>query len=308
MSNIGRFLGAREWVAAGCHDALGDREMEMTKTALLGAGGKMGIRILDNLSRIDDYEVACVEVSDAGQQVLRERGATVLPQAKALADADVVIFAVPDKLIGAIAADVVPAVRSGAMVIVLDAAAPYAGLLPQRDDITYIVTHPCHPSAFNWEPDPQDHRDHFGGVAARQDAICALMQGPEPDYERGAAVVRDIFAPVVNVHRVNVEQAFMLEPVVAETTGATCIVIVKEAMDEAIRRGVPPEAARAFILGHLQIELAIVFGDINSPFSDGAMKAIENAKSALFRDDWKRIFDEDEMARSAASITGLATE
>ena len=280
----------------------------MTKIALLGAGGKMGLRILDNLARIDDYAVTCVEVSEAGRGRLAERGATVAPQAEALADAEVVIFAVPDKLIGSIASEVVPAIRSGAMVIVLDAAAPYAGLLPDRADISYIVTHPCHPSAFNWEPDLNDHRDRFGGVAARQDAICALMQGPEADYERGAAIVREIFAPVVNVHRVTMEQAFMLEPVVAETTGATCIVIVKEAMDEAVRRGVPPEAARAFILGHLQIELAIVFGDIDSPFSDGAKKAIEEAKTALFRDDWKRIFDEDEMARSAASITGRLTD
>jgi D-apionate oxidoisomerase len=280
--------------------------MTLTKIALLGAGGKMGIRILDNLNDVSDYQVTCVEASEERRRALVERGATVAGQAEAVGAADVIIFAVPDRLMGIIAADVVPAMRSGAMAVFLDAAAPYAGILPTREDVTYIVTHPCHPSAFNWEPDPVAHRDHFGGIAARQDAICALMQGPEADYERGAAVIRVIFAPVVNVHRVTVEQAFLLEPVVAETTGATCIVIVKEAMDEAVRRGVPPEAARAFILGHLQIELAIVFGDIDSPFSDGAKKAIEEAKKALFRDDWKRIFEPEEMARSAASITGTA--
>jgi pyrroline-5-carboxylate reductase len=277
----------------------------MTKLALLGAGGKMGLRILDNLDRTRGYEVICVEASEDRRASLIERGASLASQAEALDVAEVVVFAVPDRLIGTIAAEVVPAARSGAMVIFLDAAAPYAGLIPERADISYIVTHPCHPSAFNWEPDPAAQRDRFGGVAARQDAICALMQGPEEDYERGATVVRHLFAPVVNVHRVTLEQAFMLEPVVAETTGATCIVVVKEAMDEAISRGVPPAAARAFILGHLQIELAIVFGEIDSPFSDGARKAIEEAKRALFRDDWKRIFDPDEMARSAASITGI---
>lgn len=279
---------------------------ELTKIALLGAGGKMGMRILDNLNDVSEYDVTCVEPSEERRQALVGQGATVAPQADAVGSADVVIFAVPDRLMGVIAAEVVPAMRSGGMAIFLDAAAPYAGILPTREDVTYIVTHPCHPSAFNWEPDREAHRDHFGGIAARQDAICALMQGPEADYERGADVIRVIFAPVVNVHRVTVEQAFLLEPVVAETTGATCIVIVKEAMDEAVRRGVPPEAARAFILGHLQIELAIVFGDIDSPFSDGAKKAIEEAKKALFRDDWKRIFEPEEMARSAASITGTA--
>jgi pyrroline-5-carboxylate reductase len=276
----------------------------MTTLALLGAGGKMGLRILDNLTKTHGYEVLCVEASDERRTALLGRGATVVSQAEALEVADVVVFAVPDKLIGRIATEVVPAVRPGAMIVFLDAAAPYAGLIPERADVTFIATHPCHPSAFNWEPDPAAQRDRFGGVAAKQDAICALMQGPEADYERGAAVVRDIFAPVVNVHRVTLEQAFMLEPVVAETTGATCIVVVREAMDEAIRRGVPPEAARAFILGHLQIELAIVFGEIDSPFSDGAKKAIEEAKRMLFRDDWKRIFEPEEMVRSAASITG----
>lgn len=276
----------------------------MTRVALLGAGGKMGTRILDNLSRMEDYAITCVEPSEQRQRELLERGARVAPLDDALGAAQVVIFAVPDRLIGAVAAEVVPALQPATMVILLDAAAPYAGLLPERADITYIVTHPCHPSAFNWEPDREAHRDRFGGIAARQDVVCALMQGPEADYERGAAIVRDMFAPVVNVHRVTVEQAFILEPVLAETTGATCIVVVKEAMDEAVRRGVPADAARAFILGHLQIELAIVFGDIDSPFSDGAMKAIEEAKAKLFRDDWKRIFEPEEMARSAASITG----
>jgi hypothetical protein len=33
----------------------------------------------------------------------------------------------------------------------LDAAAPHAGELPERDDITYFVTHPCHPPIFNDE-------------------------------------------------------------------------------------------------------------------------------------------------------------
>lgn len=150
----------------------------LTKIALLGAGGKMGMRILDNLSDVSEYDVTCVEPSEERRLALVEQGATVASQADAVGAADVVIFAVPDRLMGVIAADVVPAMRSGAMAIFLDAAAPYAGILPTRDDVTYIVTHPCHPSAFNWEPDLEAHRDHFGGIAARQDAICALMQGP----------------------------------------------------------------------------------------------------------------------------------
>ena len=41
---------------------------------------------------------------------------------------------------------------------------------------------------------------------------------------------------------------------------------MKEAIDEAIRRGVPEDAARAFLMGHIQIPLAIVLKSSN-PFS-----------------------------------------
>ena len=35
--------------------------------------------------------------------------------------------------------------------IVLDAAAPHAGNMPVREDVTYFVTHPCHPPIYNDE-------------------------------------------------------------------------------------------------------------------------------------------------------------
>ncbi len=71
----------------------------------------------------------------------------------ALAGADVVVLAVPDTAIGKVAAGIVDKLEAGTMVIVLDAAAPSAGHLPKRDDLTYFVTHPCHPPIFNDETD-----------------------------------------------------------------------------------------------------------------------------------------------------------
>ena len=60
-----------------------------------------------------------------------------------------------------------PASRSklkpGTMVIVLDAAAPAAGHLPDRPDLTYFITHPCHPPLFNDETDMAAKKDYFGG-------------------------------------------------------------------------------------------------------------------------------------------------
>ena len=61
----------------------------MTKVALLGAGGKMGVRLATNLTRTD-FEVAHVEVSPAGQARLKaETGLDCVPQEAALAGAEV---------------------------------------------------------------------------------------------------------------------------------------------------------------------------------------------------------------------------
>ena len=189
------------------------------------------------------------------------------------------------------------------MVIGLDPAAPYSGMLPEREDIAYFIAHPCHPPIFNDESDPEARRDYFGGIKAKQNIVCALMQGLDGDYARGEAIARAMYAPVMKVHRVTVEQMAILEPALVETTAATCITIIKEAMDEAIRRGVPAEAARDFLLGHINIELAIVFGEAGNPFSDGALKAIERARSILFRPDWKRVFEPEDLRESIALIT-----
>ncbi|HMO56567.1 MAG TPA: phosphogluconate dehydrogenase C-terminal domain-containing protein [Roseiflexaceae bacterium] len=276
----------------------------MTTIALLGAGGKMGLRITDRM-RDSEYAMRYIEIDPERQGRLHERGVTVTPQDEALADADVVIMALPDALIGRLAPAIVAPLKPGAMVICLDPAAPMAGQLPPRNDITYFITHPCHPPVFNDEIDLEARHDYFGAIKARQHIVCALMQGPEEAYEQGVAIARLMFAPVMNAHRITTEQMAILEPALAETLAATCITIIREGLDEAIRRGVPPEAARDFLLGHINIELAIVFGQVSSPFSDGAIKAIEQAKSVLFQPDWKRIFEPEAIQQSVNDISGV---
>jgi hypothetical protein len=274
----------------------------MTTVALFGAGGKMGCRITDNL-KTSEYSMRYIEISPSGLENLKKRGLSVTPREQALAEADAVILAVPDNLIEKIAAEVVPLLRKGAMLVVLDAAAPFAGKLPVREDVTYVVTHPCHPSVFNVETDPEAQRDYFGGIRAKQSIVCALMQGPESDYAKGEKLCSKMFAPVERAHRVTVEQMILLEPVLSETTAATCITVIREAMEESIRRGVPRAAARDFLLGHLNIEMAIVFEEIGSPFSDGAKKAIEKAKGQIFRDDWKQVFEPENVRECVEMIT-----
>nr|WP_277346461.1 phosphogluconate dehydrogenase C-terminal domain-containing protein [Sneathiella chungangensis] len=270
---------------------------------MFGAGGKMGVRLSRNLQN-SDFEARHVEVSEAGRSRLKEEvGVDCVDVDVALDGADIVVLAVPDTVIGKVAHSINDKIRPGAMVVCLDAAAPFAGHLPERDDITYFVTHPCHPPIFNDETDIVAKRDYFGGFAAKQGVVNALMQGPEEDYALGEKVGRTIFAPVANSYRVTVEQMALLEPGLSETVCATLLSVMKEAMDEVVSRGVPADAARDFLLGHMNILSAVIFNEIDGAFSDACNKAIEFGKPTLMRDNWKRVFETEEIAASIERIT-----
>jgi hypothetical protein len=274
----------------------------MTTIALFGAGGKMGCRITDNL-KDSDYRMVYIEISPAGIENLRQRGLSPTPQDEALAVAEVAILALPDNLIERISAQIIPQLKAGALVICLDPAAPLAGKVKHRDGLAYFVTHPCHPSVFSYDVTPEQRRDFFGGIKAPQAIVNALMHGSEEDYARGEAIAKLMYGPVTRSHRVTVEQMAILEPALSETTGITCIKLIREAMDEAIRRGVPAEAARDFILGHINIELAILFDEIPVQFSDGAKKAMERARAQLIQPDWKNIFEPENIRACLEEIT-----
>lgn len=275
----------------------------MTTIALFGAAGKIGTRIANRLKDDPGYRTLYVEAGEAGQARLRERGFTPSTQEEAAREADVMILAVPDVLIGSVAAGIVPSLKRGAMVICLDPAAPYSGELPERPDISYFVTHPCHPPIVNDEVDPEARRDFYGGIKAKQHIVCALMQGPEGDYAKGEQIARRMFAPVMNAYRVTVEQMAILEPALSETVVLTCMFIMKEAIEEAVRRGVPAEAAREFALGHMNINVGILFGYLDAQFSDGAKLAVERAKQNIFQPDWKKVFELENVLKEVKAIT-----
>ena len=276
----------------------------MTTLSIIGAGGNMGTRISRALERFPQkYRLLFVEKGPVGLERLATSGRTPVPLRQAQEEAEAVVLAVPDRAIRRVAAEVVPGLRSGALVILLDPAAPYAGHLPPREDVAYFVTHPAHPPVFNDEVG-EARRDFFGSGLAKQSIVSALVQGTEADYARGETIARDMFGPILRSHRVSLEQMALLEPALSETVAATCITIIREAMDEAIRRGVPPEAARDFLLGHVNIPLAIVFGEIDWDFSEGAKRAIQEAKRELFQPDWKKVFEPEHLRRSVARITG----
>jgi D-apionate oxidoisomerase len=277
--------------------------MNSTTIALFGAGGKMGARLARNLQR-SPYSVRHVEVSlDGRNRLERELGIHCIEVPAALDSADVVILAVPDTVIGKVATSIEPMLQPGTMVITLDAAAPFAGHLPKRADLTYFVTHPCHPSIFNNELGDEARRDRFGGLAAPQSIVNSLMQGPKESYALGEAIAKVIYAPVLRSYQVSVEQMALLEPGLSETVCATLLSVMRDAMDEVVRRGVPKEAARDFLLGHMNILAAVIFEEIPGAFSDACNKAIEFGKPRLMRENWLDVFRPAEIADSIDRIT-----
>jgi D-apionate oxidoisomerase len=275
----------------------------MTKIALFGAGGKMGFRLASNLKK-SQFTVAHVETGAPGKDRLRAGlGIECVSEDDALRDADVVILAVPDTVIGRVSSALSDRLKPGTMVIALDAAAPFAGHLPKRDDLTYFVTHPCHPPIFNDETQSEAKRDFFGGIHAKQHIVSALMQGPEDAFALGEEIAKVIWAPVMRSHRVTVEQMALLEPGLSETVAATLLVVMREAMEEVVSRGVDKVAARDFLLGHLNVLGSVIFEETPGVFSDACNKAIQFGKPMLMRDDWRKVFEPDEIAVSIERIT-----
>jgi hypothetical protein len=275
----------------------------MKKVVLTGAGGKMGIRITHNLLH-SDYMMSYLEVSEEGRRRLAGMNIEVSRQDDAVPEGDIIILAVPDVSIEKVSAQIVPLMKSGALLVTLDPAAALAGKIYPRKDIGIYITHPAHPSVFNWEPTKEAQQDYFGGVLAKQVTVSALMQGKEKDYNIGDELTQRMYAPVIRNYKITAGQMGLLEPALVETLCSTLQVIVREALDIVIEKGVPAEAAREFLLGHLNIQLAVIYGQIpGAVFSDAANKAIVRGKPLLIKENWRDVFEPDNVMEQIRDIT-----
>lgn len=254
--------------------------------AMFGAGGKMGFRVTKKLHDAG-YDLRAIEIGEEGRARLAEAGIKAQPVETALDGAEVVVLALPDNIIGKIAADIEQRLAPSTIVLILDAAAPYADALPKnRQDLTYFIGHPCHPPLYNDETEWDARRDYHGGVA-KQAIVCALMQGPEEHYAIGAEICEAMWSPVVNTHRVTVEQLAILEPGLSEMLAMCMIDAMTEAVDACeTRYGISREAAKDFLIGHLNVEIAMWFGYSPKVPSDAALRLLKFGKSKILRDDW----------------------
>jgi D-apionate oxidoisomerase len=275
----------------------------MKKIVLVGAGGKMGMRLTHNLVK-SEYEVKYLEVSEAGISRLKEKGIVVSRPEECIPLADVVIYAVPDITLGNVTTSLIPLMKTRSIAVTLDPAAALAGKLFNRVDISYFIAHPAHPSIFYWGNTPEEQKDHFGGVSAKQAIVCALMQGSEDDYSTGEKLASVFYGPVFKAHRITVEQMGLLEPALVETLASTCIYVIRQGLEEIIKLGVPADAARDFLLGHLRIQMAVLFDEIpGAVFSDAANKALQRGLKEFIKDDWKKVFEPENVKDQIKSIT-----
>lgn len=278
--------------------------MSRLTIAVIGAGGKMGMRVSNNLQK-SGHEVFYSEIAPAAIDRVIATGRVLTDTPEAVANADAVILAVPDLSLAEVSAVVVPLLKSGAILFTLDPAVAYAGLLATRDDITFAVAHPCHPSVFLERHTAEEYADTFGGIAAPQDVVAAVETDDEAQRAIAETVIRVIYSPVVTVHWVTVKQLAQLEPTLVETIACMIGELLKESLHEAVNTmGVPEDAARAILLGHTQVALANTLKGDN-PFSDACMVAMKYGRSKIIRDDWKDIFRDDELDTVLAEMLHL---
>lgn len=277
---------------------------EKYRIAVFGAGGKMGTRVSNNLVKTH-HDVWYVENSPAGQERVREAGRELSDPATAIENAEIFVLAVPDLALQAVTADLVPQLKPGAIVLTLDPAAAYAGLLTTRDDVIQAVAHPCHPSVFLERTTKEEWADTFGGIAAPQDSIAALGSDDPAIKALVEETIRAIYAPIINVHWVTVKQLAQLEPTLVETVACMIGSLLNEALDEAINTmGVPEAAARSILYGHTQVALANgLRGD--NPFSDACLIAMQYGRDSIIKEDWKKIFTDEELDKNLAQMLHL---
>lgn len=274
------------------------------KITLIGAGGKMGMRLTNNLKNAPQYQMSYLEVSKEGIERLKKKNISISVEDEVVPEADIVILAVPDIILGKVSENIVPKMKSGSIVYTLDPACALAGKLFHRDDLTYFIAHPSHPSIFNWEPTPEAQKDYFGGTLAKQTVVCAIFKGDESEYQKGEDLAVTMYAPVKEAFKITAEQMGILEPALVETLCSTLQVIVREALDVVVGKGVPEKAAKEFLLGHLNIQLAVLYDQIpGAVFSDAANKAIVRGKPLLINKDWKKVFEPANIMEQIMDIT-----
>ena len=277
---------------------------EKIVVSVIGAGGKMGTRVTNNLAKhADTVTLHFCETSEAGMASIRARGFAPVAAESVVPQSKIVVLAVPDVIIKAVSVNIVKMMSPGSTLIILDPAAAVAKELALRDDCTFVVTHPCHPSFFIEQETSEARQDYFGGIAGKQDIVMAKIQGDDANFAEARTISEQMFAPVANSFVMGIRDIAFLEPTLVEILGASTLYAMAETVDEAERRGIPREAAISFLAGHIKVLSAIFLGKLGKvQVSDACKVAVGLGNRLVLRDDWKRIWDDDVLDKSIATM------
>ncbi|MBW8381926.1 MAG: F420-dependent NADP oxidoreductase [Youngiibacter sp.] len=278
--------------------------MSKIVVSVVGAGGKMGTRTSNNLAKaLDKVELYFVETGARGIESIKERGFEVTPMEVAIPKSDVVILAVPDSLIHVISKGVVELMTPGSGLVILDPAAAVAREVALRDDCTFAVTHPCHPSYFLDQDTFEARHDYFGGLGGKQDIVMAKIQGDDAKFEECRTVSELMFAPVEHSFVMGIRDIAFLEPTLVEILGATALYAMAETVNKAVEKGIQKEAAVSFLSGHIYNLSANFLGFLgNTPVSDACKVAIGLGNKLVLREDWRQIWEEDVLDKVIATM------
>ena len=170
--------------------------MNKISVSVIGASGKMGTRTSNNLANApDEIDLFFVENAEAGIKDIEERGYSVTPMEEAVKKSDVVVLAVPDSVIKVASREVVKEMNPGSALVILDPAAAVAKELVMRDDCTFAIAHPCHPSYFHDQDTYKARHDFFGGQGGKQDIIMAKIQGDDEKFAQCRRVSEIMYGP-----------------------------------------------------------------------------------------------------------------
>ncbi|MFC2688799.1 phosphogluconate dehydrogenase C-terminal domain-containing protein [Propionibacterium freudenreichii] len=264
---------------------------ENLRIAVIGAGGKMGMRVGANLQR-SDWDVVYTEQNPEGAKRNEDAGRTIISNEEAVPTADVVIFAVPDTALNPVTTAIVPMMKSDSVVLTLDPAAAYANQLFMRDGLTYVVAHPTHPSVFLERTTPEEWADTFGGIAAPQNAVAAMFTESDKWKPIAEKVIATMYGPVLKVYWASVHDLAVLEPTLNETIGCMIGQFLKDALDHTVEvTDMDEDTVKAMFYGHVYIALTNALRGSN-PFSDASLLAMDYGREAIIKDEWKRAYDD----------------
>jgi len=278
--------------------------MEKIKVAVIGAGGKMGVRTSNNLAKAqNEVEIWLTDSGEAGIKSILDRGFMPSEAKDVVPKADIIVLAVPDKLIEVVSEKIVSMMTPGSGLIILDPAAAVAEELAMRDDCTFAVAHPCHPSYFLDQDTVEARQDYFGGLGGKQDIVMAKIKGDDACFEKCRRVSEIMYGPVVNSYVMGVRDVAFLEPTLVELLGATCLYAMAETVNEAERRGISRDAAISFLAGHVYNLSANFLGFLgNTPVSDACKVAIGLGNKYVLRDNWKEIWNDEFLDKVIATM------